>query len=128
MSDFSDFNELYDPLRLPINGKSYTIPPVSFEAGVRINGVVDGEERIEDEEFFRLILGDTFDEMVTDKAPLAAITRAGQTAVADFKYGRAMAEVMWKTGSDPKAVQALAKAPNRAARRSKVTGAEKKTP
>lgn len=128
MSDFSDFNDLYDPLVLPINGKSYTIPPVSFEAGVRINGIVDGTDSLGDEEFFRLILGDVFDTMLTDKAPLAAISRAGQTALADFKYGRAMAEIMWKTGGDPKAVKSLAPAPNRAAKRSKSTAAATKTP
>lgn len=129
MSDFTDFNELYEPLVLPINGKQYTIPPVSFDAGARINGIVDGTEKLGDEDFFRLILGAVFDEMLTDKVPAAAINRAGQTALADFKYGRAMAETMWKTGGDPKAIQELvAPKPNRAARRSKGTGAANKTP
>ncbi|MGN8024693.1 DUF7426 family protein [Microbacterium sp. 22242] len=128
MSTFSDFNELYDPLVLPINGKQYTIPPVSFDAGVKINGIVDGAEKLGDEEFFRLILGDVFEQMLTDKVPSAAITRAAQTALADFKYGRGMAETMWKTGGDPKAVESLAPKPNRAARRSKGTAAANKTP
>lgn len=128
MSDFSDFNELYDPLVLPINGKQYTIPPVSFDAGVKINGIVDGAEKMGDEEFFRLILGDVFEQMLADKVPAAAINRAGQTALADFKFGRGMAEIMWKTGGDPKAVESLAPKPNRAARRSKGTAAANKTP
>lgn len=128
MSDFTDFNELYEPLVLPINGKKYTIPPVSFDAGTKINGIVDGAEKLSDEVFFRLVLGDQFDEMHTDNVPAAAITRAAQTALADFKYGRAMAETMWKTGGDPKAIQENAPKPNRAARRSKVTAAASKTP
>ncbi|MBS0231726.1 MAG: hypothetical protein JSS52_11295 [Proteobacteria bacterium] len=129
MSTFSDFNELYDPLVLPINGKEYQIPPASFEAGARINGIIDGAEQLTDEEFFRLVLGGVFDDMVADKVPAAAITRAGQTALADFRYGRGMAETMWKTGGDPKAIQELlAPKPNRAARRSKGTGVGNKTP
>lgn len=128
MSEFSDFNDLYDPLILPINGKEYQIPPASFEAGARINGIIDGAEQLTDEEFFRLLLGDVFDDMVADKVPSEAITRAGQTALADFRYGRGMAETMWKTGGDPKAIQALAPKPNRAARRSKGTAAANKTP
>lgn len=127
MSDFSDFNELYEPLVLPINGKAYTIPPLSFTAGGIVNGVIDGE-KLDDVEFFRLILSpEVFDRMVADNVPDLAIVRAGQTALADFKYGRAMAGLMWKTGGDPKAVQTLA-TPNRAARRSKSTAAASKTP
>lgn len=129
MSDFTDFNELYEPLVLPINGKQYTVPAASFDAGTQINGIVEhGAEQLGDEDFFRLILGAVFDEMRADNVPSTAITRAAQTALADFKYGRAMAETMWKTGGDPKAIQALAPKPNRAARRSKGTAAANKTP
>ncbi|OZB79732.1 MAG: hypothetical protein B7X41_19050 [Microbacterium sp. 14-71-5] len=128
MSEFSDFNDLFDPLVLPINGKQYTIPPVSFAAGVKINGIVDGTEKMGDEEFYRLILGSVFDEMLADKVPMAALDRAGKAALADFQYGRGMAEIMWKTGGDPKAVESLAPKPNRAARRSKGTAAASKTP
>lgn len=128
-----DFNDVFEPLVLPINGKQYTIPPASFEAGVKINGIIDGAETMTDEEFFALILGPVFQEMVDDKVPSAAIIRAGQTALADFRYGRVMAETMWATGGDPKAIDKhlKANAPNRAARRgkkpSKGTGGAKKT-
>ncbi|PRB01749.1 hypothetical protein [Microbacterium sp. MYb64] len=125
---FNDFNDLYDPLVLPINGKQYTIPPASFEAGVRINGIVGGAEKMGDEEFYRLVLGSAFDEMRIDDVPATAIDRAGKTALADFQVGRSMAEIMWKTGGDPKAIQEMAPKPNRAARRSKGTAAASKTP
>lgn len=130
MTKFQDFNDMFDPLELPIDGKTYRIPPVSFDAGVKINGIVDGTKSLGEEEFFRLVLGDVFDQMRADKVPSTAITRAGQVALADFKYGREMAEVMWATGGDPKAVEAYKKAhaPNRAARRSKGTAAANKTP
>lgn len=129
MSEFSDFNDLYEPLVLPINGKSYTIPPASFNAGVQINGIVDGADKLGDAEFIRMVLGDAFDQMVADSAPATAINRAAMTALADFKFGRAMAETMWKTGGDPKAIRELvAPKPNRAARRSKGTAAANKTP
>ena len=124
MSSFSDFNDLYEPLTLPIGGKAYVIPPLSFTAGATVNGLIDGKEDESGEEFIRLVLSpEVFEQMVTDGVPDIAITRAGQTALADFKYGRAMAEIMWRTGGDPKAVQALVtqKAPNKAATRSKST-------
>lgn len=127
---FQDFNELFEPLELPINGKTYRIPPASFEAGVKIQGIVDGVEKLTDEEFFTLMLGDTFQEMLDDRVPAPAIVRAGQTALADFRFGRDMAEAMWTTGGDPKALEELRKkrAPNRAARRSRGTAAASKTP
>lgn len=137
MSEFTDFNELYEPLVLPINGKQYTIPPVSFAAGVRINVIINAREngtsdlvdKMGDEEFFELILGSALDEMLADGVPMNAIDRAGRAVLADFRVGRSMAEVMWKTGGDPKAIQALAAPkPNRAARRSKGTAVASKTP
>lgn len=129
MPEFTDFNDLYDPLVLPINGKQYTIPPVSFAAGVKINGIIDGVEKLGDEEFYRLLLGSVFDELLSDEVPSTAIDRVGKTALADFQVGRSMAEIMWKTGGDPKAIESLTPPkPNRAARRSKGTGAANKTP
>jgi hypothetical protein len=112
------------PLAFPINGKTYTLKPLSIEAGLRLAGAIeDGDAELDDlkgESLWRLLLGDTWDEMRTDGVPLEAATRAGLTALADHQQGRAFAEVIWETGADPKALERYlkAKAPNRAARRS----------
>jgi hypothetical protein len=115
------------PLAFPINGKTYTLKPLSIEAGLRLAGAIeDGDAELDDlkgEALWRLLLGDTWDEMRTDGVPLEAATRAGLTALADHQQGRAFAEVIWETGADPKALEKYltAKAPNRAARRSRGT-------
>lgn len=126
MSEFADFDDLFDPLVLPIGGKKYTIPPMSFAAGARINGLFgDAPEKLSDEDYFRLLLGPVFDEMVADGVPAKAINRAGMAALADFRETRSVAEATWATGGDPKALMEYAKAqaPNRASRRSMSTGA-----
>ena len=130
MTQFKDFNELFDPLVLPVGGKNYTIPAASFEAGARINGIMEGTEKLSDEAFYRLLLSDAvFDELLADHVPAAAIDRIGRVALTDFKYGREFAEAMWETGGDPKAVAEYQKknAPSRAQRRSKTTAAARKT-
>jgi hypothetical protein len=130
MTQFKDFDEIFDPLVLPIHGHEYEIPPLSFEAGVIVNGVIDKTENLTDEQFYRLLLSDAvFDQMLADKLPAAAIDRVARTALTDFKYSRELALTMWETGGDPKALQEYAKrnAPNRASRRSKSTVAAKRT-
>jgi hypothetical protein len=130
MTQFKDFDELFDPLVLPIHGHEYEIPALSFEAGVIVNGVIDKTENLTDEQFYRILLSDAvFDRMLADKLPAAAIDRVARTALTDFKYGRELALTMWETGGDPKAVQEYASrnAPNRASRRSKSTAAARKT-
>jgi hypothetical protein len=133
---FKDFSELVEPLVLPINGKQYTIPPVSMVDGIRFNTAADpnaaeGTEVILDPEFFEMFLGDTYRQMLADGVPGIAITRAAMTALADFQRGRTVAEVMWETGADPKALSEYltANLPNRAARRqgSKGSGVAKST-
>lgn len=114
MTQFKDFSELVDPLVLPINGKQYTIPPVGAKDGIRFTLSADPKATdvppISDAEFFRIFLGATYDEMVEDNVPGSAVTRAAAVALADFQRGRAVAEVMWETGADPKALLAYVEA------------------
>lgn len=120
---FDDYNEVEtDPLVLPINGKKYTIPEVNIADGIRFTEVVEGDasKTMTDEEFFRTFLGSTYDEMLADNVPGGAVHRAASAALADFQSGRALAEIMWKTGGDPKGLQELVDSfipPNRSARR-----------
>jgi len=116
---------------LPINGKNYTIPPLGAADGLRFSGVLKSgaEETWSDDEFKRVFLGSAYDEMLADNVPETAVSRAAITALAEFKSGRAAAEIMWETNGDPKALTSyVSKNLNRASRRSSSTGGAKKIP
>jgi hypothetical protein len=107
--EFPDYNEVVEPLVLPINGKKYTIAPISLDDGVKLlEGLApDTKEPLTDEEFYRLMLGDVLDEMRADNVKKEAISRAAKVALADHQRGRDTAFVFWKTGGDPKALREL---------------------
>jgi hypothetical protein len=106
---FKDYNEVREPLVLPINGKQYTIPPLGFQDGAdllaREKEKTGGD--LDDDVFFATILGPVLAEMRADNVPGEAVTRAALTAFADHQRGRAVAEVMWETGGDPKALDRM---------------------
>ena len=121
---FEDYTEFIEPLELPIRGKTYRIPPMSLETGLRLKPFLEGKvpEGLTDADLSRLTLGDTFDEMVADGVPVEAQQRAMLVALAEYQSGRGAAELIWKTGGDPKAVEAeVRKLTNRAQRRSKAS-------
>lgn len=127
MSKFKDFEELVEPLVLPIGGTLYRIPPVNAEDGIRFRLARDSDSetpQLTDAEFFEIFLGDAYEQMLADNIPDTAITRAAQTAHADFERGRSVAEVMWETGADPKALLDFVQA-NTPKRKSQ-SGAQKK--
>lgn len=131
MGRFDDYQKVADPLILSINGHDYVIPEVGMQDGIRLSTQEEEDaEPISNEDFRRMLLGDVYDRMVTDNAPASAVMRAVTTAYADFTRGREMAELVWKTGGDPKAVEQYVKsqAPNRASRRSTGTASARKTP
>lgn len=102
---FKDYNEIIEPLELPINGKLYRIPPISLEDGIRITeGLTPGNTKFTDEDLYRCTLGTALDEMRADSVRSQAIYRAALTSLADWQRDRATAEVVWETGSYPKAV------------------------
>lgn len=123
---FEDLDELVEPLALPIRGKTYVLPKVQLEDGIRLRSVLDGapDESLTDAVVEGILLGPVAAELGADGVSDEWKTRVYMTALANFRHGRAQAEIMWKTGGDPKAVTALVEsmAPNRAARRSKPTG------
>ncbi|WP_434315835.1 DUF7426 family protein [Leifsonia sp. P73] len=110
--DFPDYNEVVEPLVLPINGKKYTIPPISVDDGVRLTDGLNPESKtvLTDEEFYRLTLGTALDEMRADAVKKDAISRASKVALADHQRSRDTALVLWKTGGDPKALRELVEA------------------
>lgn len=99
-----------EPLAFPIAGKTYTVGPVGFREGIKLQRVLVGEDDSLDdapaEEAWRLVLGPVYDEMVADNVPIEALSRAGLAALADFRFGREAAERTWESGLDPKALEA----------------------
>jgi hypothetical protein len=85
VKDITQIEDVFSPkLRIPINGKTYDVEAVDAETGMRlqklfITGVkaYQGQDLTEkdielvsdDEEpdFFRMVLGDTYDELLKDK-------------------------------------------------------------
>ena len=123
---FEDLTQLVEPLALPIRGKTYVLPTVSLEDGLLLKSVLDGhpDPSLVDGQVNRILLGDALTEMNSDGVSDEWVGRALLTAMADFKSGRFQAELMWKTGGDPKALDDLVKPPNRKARRASTsTGA-----
>lgn len=117
-----------EPLTFPIGGKLYELPPLDYRLGLRLQQILAGEDDSLDgakgEDLFRLVLGSLWDEMKTDGVPLDAMNRAGFAALADYQYGRAMAEKVWENGLDP---EALAAALTAAAPKGRKRPADRKT-
>jgi hypothetical protein len=104
---FADYEQLTQPLALPYKGKVYTLPELSIQDTIRLNLVLDpeAETTMEVDELERLLLGAAGEQMVTDDVPQGMRERALRTAIAEFRYGRQVAEQIWnlKDGDlDPK--------------------------
>lgn len=109
---FAEYTEFIEPMVLPIRGKRYTIPPMSLETGLKLAPLLEGKvpdwvaELGDEFDFEATVLGEAADEMRADGVQPAVITRACLAAFAEYKNGRATAELVWKTGGDPKAIEA----------------------
>jgi hypothetical protein len=135
---FQDFADFADELglRLPIDGKTYLIPPIDAETGLwcqnlmQVGGrVVAGhvvtEEDVElldddaERSLYQRLLGPVHEQMVADNVPWTAIKNAALTVLWDATAGRETAEKFWNAGG-----QSLgeAAAPNRAQRRASTRG------
>lgn len=127
---YEEFAE--EPLAFPIGGKTYTMPRLTYQQGIRLTRIFSGEDHSLDgqpvEEGWKLVMGASWDEMAADDVPLDAMSRAGLAAVADFQFGRAAAELVWESNISPEAL-AAATAANRKERRAtqRSTGAARKT-
>jgi len=129
LREFTEFAA--GPLQFPYQGKVYTAPEVGIELGLRLNGITNlGQEaELPFPDLWPDLFGPAYDEMRADGVPVAFVTRAAATVIADFQYGREYATAMWETGADPKAMAEYMKSKgNRATRRSRSTGGASKTP
>lgn len=100
---FEEFAQ--EPLAFPVGGKVYTVEPIGWEDGVRLTALLDGTEEMPDADTQnRLLMGDTLAQMVADKVPAVAISRALLTCLTDFRLGRDAAERVWEAGLTPEAL------------------------
>jgi hypothetical protein len=130
---FRDLDDLLDSgLSLPIKGKTYTVPPVDAETGLRLQRLAEvaaaaaqageaGEPldtvALDDAgeiDLYRDALGAAYDEMVADRVPWSALKLAGVTAWLDAAVSREAAETYWNAAGAP---DPEASAGNRASRR-----------
>jgi hypothetical protein len=130
---FRDLGQLLDAgLSLPYNGKTYVIPPVDAETGLRFQRLAEvaaqaaqaaetGEELeavvLDDAgeiDLYRDALGPAYDAMLADRVPWPMLKTAAVTAWLDAAVSREAAEAYWNAAGAP-APEALAG--NRASRR-----------
>lgn len=129
---FRDLSEFFDPsCRLPWRGKTYVIPPVSAEVGLRCEALLnlaakaargaqdDGEEidlsdhdrqvlsDAEERDLYSDVLGPVLEELKADGASWPEIKHIAMTAMAYFTLGEEAAVQAWEGP----------KAPNREQRR-----------
>lgn len=104
---FREITDIYGPIVLPIRGKTYTLPVLTIEQGLKLRDVLNPADNatMDDAEFYAFLLGDALEAMRADAVTPDTIARAAFTALADFQSGRPAAELIWETGIDPKVLQ-----------------------
>lgn len=115
-----DFDELANPLVVPIGGKRYTIPPVGARTAQLLRRIAADDQAAIDAltdpaDYYRAILGVAYDEMVADNCPEPAVDRAALAALADFQQGRLGALRAWEAGATVEGMAAVVAATNRIA-------------
>jgi hypothetical protein len=104
MGDLKDYTEFAGPpLRLPIKGKVYEIPPVGIVDGLALAGLTTGEGATDEpaETFYRRTLSSAYEEMKADNVPGDAVLLAARVAYIDTVAGRDAAEALWNSGGQP---------------------------
>jgi len=130
---FQDLGDLLDAgLSLPYKGKTYLVPPVDAETGLRFQRLAEvaaqlahaaetGQEleaEVLDDagevDLYRDALGPAYEEMLADRVPWPMLKTAAVTAWLDAAVSREAAEAYWNAAGapDPEAL-----AGNRASRR-----------
>lgn len=135
---FRDLSEVLDAgLSLPYKGKTYTVPAVDAETGLRLQRLAevaaqvakaaeDGEpldtatlntvalDDAGEVDLYRDALGTAYAEMLADRVPWPMLKVAGVTAWLDTAVSREAAEAYWNAAGNP---DPEALAGNRATRR-----------
>lgn len=126
----------FDPLELPIRGKTYIVRSPDAKTGlfvqammlaaaqVRAGGNVDDDtissvvlNDDDERDLHERVLGDAYQQMLDDAVPWHLLKAAGVTTVLWITQGRVTAESYWNEGSDaPKARPVKKKAAKKSAR------------
>lgn len=112
-SGFDDYEEFAEPLRLPVRGKTYTIPEATLSKARIMHQFMANPDKIPkdlntDEKFSRFILTDAvYDELIADDVPVPALTRMVSVVSIDVVQGRVAALAAWKVGRSPEALAAV---------------------
>lgn len=128
MTSLEQLGSFLDPiLAVPFRGKTYNIPAVDAETGLRLQKLVSAGVRsaVEDKldpatielvndadelGFYESVLGPVYAELLADGASFPALKFIGQTALLWHAQDYAMADEFWRA-------EGKAPTPNRAARR-----------
>lgn len=97
---FKPLEEIEGPIELTLRGKTYTLPVIMWEDGVRLQQLIaDGNGNYG--EIVKVLLGPILPELAADGASSQLIDRVSAVALAEWRYGREAAERTWE---DPKAL------------------------
>jgi hypothetical protein len=125
---FEALGDLLDEsLRLPIDGRTYTIPAPSAQTGLRVQAIVQvaataaGGGEVDEQalgdaaemDLYRDLLGPAYDDMLADNVSWPALKHAARTVIVWIVQDVEAAERVWASGGDPSLL-----APNREASRS----------
>jgi cell division septation protein DedD len=110
------------PLVLPVSDeKRYTVQPTSYDDGLSLVALSSGKKtdrialKSADSELFKLVMADTWDEMMADRQPFPTMFRAGMASLqyqlalvagVDPTAAVELGESFWNSGTDPEAVAA----------------------
>ncbi len=125
--DLGDWAEL-GGLKLPINGRWYTLPPISAELGPRVQALVDlgvdialgnepgddaGEvlDDVAEQDLYKDVLGPVYEAMQADGVPWVALKHAAMTSIIDATRDREEAELYWEQLGKPVPAKKPAKKP-----------------
>lgn len=136
---FEDAREFFTgPLKLPIRGKTYTVPEVDIDLGLALTGILTGGKSEFDDKpveyLYQRLIGPLWDELKADGVPGDIIIRVSETALADFSEGRDIARLVWRYGVSPEALAAAKAATQQTTKtatrstRSRSSAAAAKTP
>lgn len=123
--------DLHAKLEFPIHGKTYVVPEINWSDGQKLAAIwIGGDSSASSDVLFRLAMGDTWDEMLTDGVSARIMFRAGMASVTfhiaalnDDDDAEKVAAAVWESGISPEAVAATLAATLKASTDSTVTDA-----
>lgn len=121
-------------LELPVEGKTYRVPPPSASTGLRVQAIMNAAATAADggkvdeavladaaeRDMYADVLGTAYAEMVADDVEWPTLKHCAVTAMVWIVQNHEAAERYWNSGGDPSRL-----APNRKARRSSSATASK---